>query len=173
MITALISSLLGIAGGIIPDIVGEVKNANAHKRELELLKVQTELQLKLVEAKGDARFEETQLSIITQESQAFRDHLAEIVKAQFAPTGVIWVDVLNSVIRPATALLVMVLFFCVASVFAAGVIETYLKGSIDAMTMAQVLWGSMIGEATQAVLGFLFGYRVLATKIGQLKSSGK
>ena len=170
MITALASSILGLIGGVIPDIVGEFKSASAHKRELELLKVQTELQLKLVAAQGDARFEETQLSIITQESESFRAHLGEIVKAQFAPTGVLWVDVLNSIIRPATALLVMVMFFCVAAVFSAGVIESYLAGSIDAPTMATVLWGSMIGEATQAVLGFLFGYRVMATKLGQIAS---
>jgi len=166
MITAIVSSVLGMLGGIIPDVVSEVKSAAAHKRELELLKVQTELQLKLVAAQGDARFEETQLSLITQETQNFREHLADIVKAQFAPTGVLWVDVLNSVIRPATALLVMVMFFCVAAIFSAGVIESFLDGKIEAATMASILWGSMIGEATQAVLGFLFGYRS-ARKLAQ------
>jgi len=159
MLTAIISSVVGLISGVVPDIVSEFKSSNAHKRELELLTKQTELQLKLVAAQGDARFEETQLGIITQESQAFRDHLSEIVKAQFAPTGVAWVDVLNSVIRPATALLVMIMFFCVAAIFSAGVVESYLEGNIDAATMATVLWGGMIGEATQAVLGFLFGYR--------------
>ena len=159
MWTALISSVIGLVSGVVPDIVGEVKSANAHKRELELLTKQTELQLKLVAAQGDARFEETQLGIISQEAQMFRDHLSEIVKAQFSPTGVLWVDVLNSVIRPATALLIMVMFIGTASIFTAGTVELFLEGKIDAQVMSSVIWGSMVGEAVQAVLGFLFGYR--------------
>lgn len=159
MWTALISSVLGLVSGVVPDIVSEFKSANAHKRELELLTKQTELQLKLVEAQGDARFEETRLGIIAQEAEVFRDHLAEIVKAQFSPTGVVWVDILNSLIRPTTALLIMVMFIVTASIFTAGTIELFLKGAIDAQTMSSVIWGSMVGEAVQAVLGFLFGYR--------------
>jgi len=167
MIIGLISSVLGLVSGIVPDIVGEFKSANAHKRELEMLTKQTELQLKLVEAQGDARFEETRLGLISQEADNFRAHLGDIVKAQFAPTGVAWVDVLNSVIRPLTACMVMLMFFVTATIFTAGTVEAFMGGSISAQTMATVIWGSMVGDAVQAVLGFLFGYRVMATRLGR------
>ena len=156
---SLVSSILGLVSGVVPDIVGEFKNANAHKRELELLEKQTELQLQLVKAQGDARWEENQLSLMSQTQEDMKAALTEIVRAQFAPTGVKWVDVLNSLIRPLTAFLIMLMFFGVATVFTLGTIESFTSGQISAETMATVIWSSIVGDAVQAVLGFLFGYR--------------
>lgn len=156
---SLVSSILGLVSGIVPDIVSEVKSANSHKRELEMLSKQADLQMQLVKAQGDARWEETQLSLYQQEAEAFKEHLTEIVRAQFAPTGVTWVDVLNSLIRPLTAFLIMLMFFGVATVFTLGTIESFTSGQISAETMATVIWSSIVGDAVQAVLGFLFGYR--------------
>jgi len=159
MITALISSVIGLISGVVPDIVSEVRSSNSHKRELQLLEKQTELQLKLVAAQGDARWEESQLALYTQQESNMKEYLQSLVQAQFAPTGVKWVDVLNSLIRPTTAALIMIMFMTIATIFSMGVVESYLKGLISAEVMAQTLWQGMVGEAVQAVLGFLFGYR--------------
>jgi len=169
VITAVVSSLLGLLSGVVPDIVKEYRDHGAHKRELELLQKQTELQLQLVAAQGDARWEETQLSIYSQESENFKNYLEQLVQNQFAPTGVGWVDTLNRLVRPSVGVLIIMLFMFTATIFTAGVMESYLDGKIDAQTMANILWSGMLGESVQAVLGFFFGYRSSASLPGRTR----
>jgi len=162
MITALVSSVLGIVGGLVPDIFKEIRDSREHARELERMDRTAEIQLKMLERQTDGKLAEIEAGVAVEEMRAFRAQMTSIYKQQ-APTGIRWVDGFNALIRPATAAALMCLF-----VFIAGAYAWSMIGAIDLSIpddwgrLAQALWGSMVGEAIQAVLGYLFGFRSTA-----------
>jgi ABC-type lipoprotein release transport system permease subunit len=159
-ITALISTLLGFLGGVIPDLLRELRDSRAHAREVAFLRAQHEMQLERMKAEAGSRLREAEAGLVTEEVRAMREHLTAIIEAQAKPTGVPWVDTFNAVLRPMATLLILVLFLATASAFVASVIAQYRAGGIGtAREMAEVIWGSMIGLAIEGVLGFLFGVR--------------
>lgn len=163
MITALISTVLGLVGGVLPDIMKEIKDSREHGREVERMQLQSELQLKLLEAQSQVKIAEVDANLVVEQIRAQGEQMKALVEAQ-KPTGVKWVDGFNSFIRPATAALMMILFFGIASLFSYSVIlRTVEIGPAGFEVAAQVIWGSMVGEAIQAVLGYLFGYRTSKT----------
>jgi hypothetical protein len=72
----------------------------AHKRTLENLRLQAELNVRQVEVQRDA-------AIATQEAAAFNTAMQNA----FRPTGIAWVDAWNGIIRPSAATIVLVLWF--------------------------------------------------------------
>jgi hypothetical protein len=67
-------------------------DAQAHIRAVEMLKVQSELGIKTIEAQAEA-------NVSAVEAQAFDDAM----KNAFTPTGISFVDIWNGIIRPAAA----------------------------------------------------------------------
>lgn len=55
MITALISTVTGLISGTVPNLLKEWGATREHNREVEMLKIQTELQLKIAEKEGETR----------------------------------------------------------------------------------------------------------------------
>jgi len=170
MIISLISSVLGIAGGLIPDIFKEIKASREHTRELAFMDKQSDLQLKLLEKKTDAKLAELDANVVVEEMRAFGKQMSAIYKQQ-KPTGIPFVDALNALIRPVTAFLIMLMFFGIAGMFAWGVMQEL--GPNNMTITAEVLWHSLIGDSIQAVLGYLFGYRTTKGRISQIRSALK
>ena len=150
MITALISTLTGLVSGTVPSLLKEWGASREHNREVEMLKIQTELQLKITEKQGETRVAEMdrEVDIAAYESQA------EIASASLKATGVKWVDAWNGALRPFAVTIIITLFAVMASFYTYAVLST-----VAPLQAVNLLWGSLIGEAIQAVLGFLFGYR--------------
>ena len=159
MITALVSALTGLVSGVVPDIIKEVRDSRNANREVQFLKLQHQFQVERMKLDAGAKMDEQEANIVAEEVKAMREHLTAIVESQAKPTGIAWIDGFNSILRPLTAALIMVLFVFTAGAFSYGVLSQYAAGMMDASSMASVIWGSMVGEAIQAVLGFLFGYR--------------
>lgn len=159
MIVSLVSSLLGMAGGLLPDIFKEIRESREHTRELERMDKQADLQIKLLEHQTDAKLAEIEGNVMVEEMRAFRDQMTAIYEQQ-KPTGIRWVDGFNALIRPTTAALLMLMFVAIAGVYAWGIVSKTDWSQASSMTAAATtLWGSLVGEAIQAVLGYLFGYR--------------
>jgi hypothetical protein len=158
MIVSLISSALGMVGGLLPDIFRELRESREHSRELERMDKQAELQVKLLAAQTNTRLAEIEGNVYVEEMRAFKEQMKSIYEAQ-RPTGLPFVDGFNALIRPTTASLIMLLFVATAGVFIFGVTEKMATGAITPEQAAVVIWGSLVGDAIQAVLGFLFGYR--------------
>lgn len=159
-IAALISTILGFVGGILPDVMREIRDANASKREIAFLKAQHEMQLERMKSEAGSRLREAEAGLVAEEVRAMREHLTAIIETQGRPTGVPWIDAFNAVLRPMATVLILILFLATAGAFVASVIGQYRAGQIaDAKTLAEVVWGSMIGLAIEGVLGFLFGVR--------------
>lgn len=150
MITALISTVAGLISGTVPNLLKEWGASREHKREVEMLKIQTELQLKIAEKQGETRVAEMdrEVDIAAYESQA------KIASASLKGTGVKWVDAWNGALRPFAVTIIITLFAVMASFYTYAVLTT-----VAPLQAVDLLWGSLIGEAIQAVLGFLFGYR--------------
>jgi hypothetical protein len=164
MLTALISTVLGLVGGILPDVVKEVRDTRNSTREREFLRLTHELQVERDKAGSDAKLREADAAMMAQEMQATREHLSAIIEAQAKPTGIAWIDGFNAVLRPACVALIMVLFMATAAPFVWAVIAQYAAGSITVDVMATTIWTSLVGESIMAVMGYLFGYRSTAKR---------
>jgi hypothetical protein len=164
MITAAISTLLGMLGGVLPDFVKLLTNRQQNAHELEFLRLQSELQLAAAKVNADARMREVESNAFVAEAQAFRQQLAAIVEAQARPTGIVWIDGFNAVLRPACTTLIIALFMVIAVPFCWTVISQMYQAAITPMEAAKVIFGSLVGESIMATLGFLYGYRSAAKK---------
>lgn len=159
MITALISTVLGILGGVVPDIMKEVRESREHDREVERMRLQSDLQLKLLQVQAQVKLEETDANLVVEQIKASGEQMKAILESQ-RPVQIPWIDGFNALIRPATAALMMCLFFAVATLYSYAIIDRAVAiGPAGFEIAAQAIWGSLVGEAIQAVLGFLFGYR--------------
>ncbi len=159
MITALISSIVGLVGGAVPDVLKEWRESRDHQREKEFLVLQNELQLKRLEAGLEGKIQERESELMAEEVRATREHLTAIIESQARPTGIAWIDNFNSLLRPVVSLLIIVLFMFTAVCFVSGVLTQYAAGGMTPVDLATTIWGSLVGESILAVLGFLFGYR--------------
>jgi hypothetical protein len=159
MLTALVSTIAGLVSGSLPDFLKEWKSGREHGREVELLEVQTRLQLDIakVESAGKIAELDRQVDIAGYQAQA------KIAVASLANSGIAWVDAWNAGLRPFAATIIIVLFAVMASFYTYCVLIE-VNSLADARLSIELLWGSLIGEAIQAVLGFLFGYRSAVKK---------
>lgn len=159
-ITALISTLLGFLGGALPDIIKEVRDSRAASREADFLRLQHELQIERMKMEAGNKLREAEAGIIAEEVRAIREQVVAAIEAGSKPTGIVWIDAFNALMRPLAAALVLALFVTAALGFSFAVLQQYRAGAIaDAQQLATVLWGSQIGFAIEAVFGFLFGAR--------------
>lgn len=164
MITALISAVLGLVSGALPKVLDEVRDSRGHRREIEFLKLQHDLQMARETANVDAKMREAEQSVVAEEIRATREQLSAIIETQGKPTGVAWIDGLNALLRPAVSIGIMALFFWVSVAYVDGVMAEYLAGKITANALADVVWGSLVGEGILATFGFIFGYRSVAKR---------
>ena len=109
-------------------------DAQAHARTVEMLKVQSELGIKTIEAQGEA-------SVATLEAQAFDD----VMKTAFAPTGIKFVDIWNGIIRPAAATIALGLWVA----------------KLHAQSYAMQEWDIALAGT---ILGFFFASRELSKR---------
>ena len=163
-LTALISTLLGMFGGVLPDVLKEWRDSRNASRELAHMDKQAELQLKVAQVAADSKLREVEGNIYVEEAKAFREHLTAILEAQGKPSGIVAVDAFNALLRPVCVTLIMLLFMTTALPFVGAVLGQFKAGVIDAETMARVIWTSLVGDSIVAALGFLFGYRSSAKK---------
>ena len=154
MITALISTVTGLISGTVPNLLKEWGAGREHDREMQMLEKQTELQLRIAEKEGETRVAEMDREV----DIAAYDAQSKIAKASLKSIGINWVDAWNAAMRPFAVTIIITLFAVMASFYTYAVLSS-VESLDDTMQAVDLLWGSLIGEAIQAVLGFLFGYR--------------
>jgi hypothetical protein len=165
MITAIISALVGLVSGVVPDVIKEVRDSRNHSREREFLELQHKFQMERLERDAEDKMRAADANIVGEELRAFAQTVTSIVEAQSKPTGIKWIDGFNAVLRPFCTSAIIFMFIGVSAAYVYGVMHAFNAGQIaDTLTLANLIWGSMIGEACQAVLGFLFGYRAAAKR---------
>lgn len=150
MITGIISTLLGMFGGVVPDLLKEYKDARQHKRELEFLQKNHEFQMERAKAEAEGKIKAAEVEQEIASDNAHRDLMVSIIEAQAKPTGIMWIDAFNAILRPGTCAVIITIF---------ALNGLGLLGVLDAVTYA-----TLYTEMVWAVLGFLFGYRATAKK---------
>lgn len=158
MITAAVSALLGAASGLAPEVLKFLNLKADRAHELAVLRLQADL----ARAGHQQRLEEIRQSSYVAELDAYAEQMKAIQEAQARPSGVRFVDGFNALIRPAAAAAVMAFFIGASGMLAWATITDVAAGRLGMPEAAGVIFGSLIGEAIQAVLGFLFGYRSTA-----------
>lgn len=159
-ITALISTILGLLGGVLPDVLKEVRDSRAAARELEFQRQLHEQQLERMKLEAGNRLQDAQNTFAGQDLAALKETVVAAIEAGAKPSGVAWIDGLNALVRPVATVFIIALFMVTAAAFVFAVLEQYRAGQISsAREMAEVIWGSMVGFSIEAVLGFLFGAR--------------
>lgn len=159
-ITLLISTLVGKLAGVIPDFFSEWKAGREHKRELELMEQQTELQIRLADKKIEQRTAELDAEMLMAgmqaESQMLENQAALAVEQLKTKTGIKWIDGLNALLRPLFTLAIMALFVVTSGMF---VYDVIVNSDLPMQAKATIIWGSLVGQSIEAVIGFLYGYR--------------
>lgn len=162
MITALVSSVLGIVGGLVPDIFKEIRDSREHGRELERMDRTAEIQLKMLDKQTDAKLAEIEAGVAMEEMRAFRAQMENIYKQQ-RPTGIRWVDGWNATLRPFAVTLTTLIFTFGASCIIYGVANELMAGRLGPYEAANAVLSGALGQFIEAVWGFLFGYRSART----------
>ena len=121
MIISLISSVLGMAGGLLPDIFKEIKESREHGRELERMNKQSEIQLKMIEKQTDGKLAEIEGNVAVEEMRAFSKQMDNIYNSS-KPIGIKFVDAWNALLRPITVTLIIFLFIATSSMYVWGVL---------------------------------------------------
>jgi len=150
MLTALFSAITGLISGFLPDLMKEVRETRAASREMEFLKLNHQLTLERAKLEVSAKLEESHEQRLMAEIAATKEQIVAIVAAQAAPTGIAWIDGFNSLIRPFTAMMFVLMFSIGLIGYSFGLTHNDAFGA--AMT-------GMFSEAILATLGFIFGYR--------------
>jgi HAMP domain-containing protein len=118
-------ALLSLLGGgtfraILSQVTGWLDKRQAHKQELDLMRLQEQINAAQHARNQEAIRTQAELGIKTINVQADADVSRREVDAWVAevqnrkPTGILWVDAWNGCIRPAfgTLALILVLFMC-------------------------------------------------------------
>jgi len=156
VITAIVSSVLGMVGGLLPEAVKEFRDTRAHTREREFLTLTHNFQLEREKLNMEGKMREAEAGLLAAEMAATREHLTAIIEAQAKPTGILWIDAANSIVRPACALAIFAMFIASVSAYSLGI------SAVNPEFGAQM--GSLFAASVEAVLGFFFGYRSMARR---------
>lgn len=179
MLTAALSFAGGLLNAFLPDVVGYFKKrqemaerAAERAHEKDLLLTQADIQVKL----GQQRLEEQNglavIELVKAEMSAFAEQMKAIYKAQ-EPIGIRWVDAWNASLRPFACTSIIIMLNVVAYMYVWDALQQYVKDGLELREAADLIWKSLVGEAIQAVLGYLFGYRggqgakALAARVAQ------
>lgn len=164
MITAAISTILGMLGGVLPDLMKLIASGQQAKNERALLELQSKLQIEIAQNAKATRLEELHSSEYVAQMNAMRDQIVTIVETQGRATGIKWVDTVNAVMRPFCTFAIILLFLAIAGPFVWVVTKQMADGGISPQDAAKVIFGSLVGDAILGVVGFLYGYRSSAKR---------
>lgn len=150
----LIGTLLGGVFRIVPEMVSFFDKKNERAHELEMFDRQLEAdKLKIAAAEKQAVLEADK-ALSAEEYQA----LIAATKAQAEPTGVKWVDALNTLMRP------LITFWWVIVLYTAALVAQFLalqdQGIAGRDALLQ-LWGSPEKSIVASILSFWFVDRAL------------
>lgn len=159
MITALFSTLLGMLGGVLPDLMKILVQRQSAKDERAFLELQAKLQLQQAQLTRDTRLAELGSNEEIEHMRSMKDSLLAAIEAGKLQTGILWVDALNALLRPVCTVAIIAMFLIVATAFCWLVLAKFAAGEIEPEVVAKLMFSSLVGESIMAVMGFLYGYR--------------
>ena len=144
-ITTLISTIIGMIGGAVPDLLKELRDSRDAKREMELLSLRHRMELERLEKAASLKIQEVSIAAEAADTAAWSEAVKAAMASQPLVSGYAWIDGINAVLRPACTVMILSLFLVCGLGF---------SNTIPTEAFAPLFIG-----AVEAVLGFLFGYR--------------
>lgn len=163
-LTSAIATLLGAICGWMPDVFKEIRDSRNHTRELAHMDKVAEIQMRTAQATADARMREAEAGLLMEEFKSWKEQSLAIIEAQAKPTGIVWIDAFNALLRPACTAMMLVLFFVMSGAYAWSLLVQFASNQITAEQMQTLLWAGPIGDMMAGVMGFLYGYRSTVKK---------
>lgn len=145
----LFASLIGFFGSIVPDIFKMINDKRDKMHELEVM----DRQIKMYEQGVATRLEEIQTSADVAEAKILH---------QSYKSGIFFVDLFNSSVRPVLAYSFFVLYAVVKYmqfIFISNVSELKL--------LFDVLWSVEDQAIFSGIIGFYFGQRLMSRRLNQ------
>lgn len=160
-ITALISAIIGLVSGALPDVLKLVKDGQEAKREREFLLLQHQMQLERMKSEAGSKLQEAEAGIVAEEIRAMRDHLVEATRAAGKPSGVVWVDAMNALVRPIMSYFVLLLYVVTSLAVTYATLRAFFGGQAmdEAIALSKAIWTGIVGFTIEAVFGFWFASR--------------
>lgn len=144
-----LSWLGGIVGGVVPDVVKTVREGFESKREREFLELQHKHHLERIKAEADAKVHAVEIEADVAEMKAARDALVAAIQMPMNQTGIMWLDAVNAMVRPATTVVALML-----TVYVMVSVLYFQAHTVPVSEALAMLWFML-----EACVGFWFGYR--------------
>lgn len=150
-------ALLGLLGGgvarLLPEVFKFLDRGNERKHEKEMFSLNLE---------ADKLKSQNELAVISAQSEAAlggKDLEALIagVQAQAQPTGVAWVDAINSLVRP----LITYWFLAIFSTVKVSAVILLVKGGVPFSEAVPVMWGPEDSAIFSSIISYWFMDRTL------------
>lgn len=160
MIETLVGTLFGGLFRMAPEILKWVDRKDERKHELAMF----EKQLQADTLKGNQALEQINANAAAAMGAGEIQALIEATKAQSVPSGIRWVDGVNSLMRP------LITFWWVVVLYTAALVAQYLFLIDNGVTMAQAilkLWGVEEKALVASIISFWFVDRSLRKGFGR------
>lgn len=152
-ITSIIAAIAGAINGLLPDLIKEFRDSRDAQRERDGILLQHRLELERLDKQAAMKISEATALASAEASKAAAAEAAawaETQKAFYAsaaaqPTGIVWIDALNAVLRPACVVLYLALF----GLAGLGIVDMVPKET----------FAPLFTEAFVAIFSYLFVYR--------------
>jgi len=156
--TAASGGLVGAVVRLLPALFGGIGKlltaAGDRKHELAM----RTLDWKIAQSQGEQRIREIDQSGQWDQARGMLDAYRTALEAQGRPTGVAWVDALNSFVRPFTAYYFLSLYGVAKLLL---VIYAWGVQKVDLAALSKVIWTADDSAMFGAVMGFYFVDRQL------------
>lgn len=149
----ILGALTGGVARLVPEMLNFFDRKNRRKHELDL----GTQQLELVKTQGATRLAEIDAQSIADQTTKSIDALSAVLQAQAKPTGIRWIDAINSAVRPIWTYLVLLSW---ASVKITNTLVA-LVNHLDWEKVQPLIWGGDETTMMSTLLTFWFLDRVL------------
>jgi len=148
---AIIGSILGLVGSLLPEVLKYFNNKEDHRHEIEMGKLQMDAmklqgQIKLQELEAQADIEETKVLHTSAEQKL---------------TGVRWIDALVSLYNGSVRPTLTYGFFVLYGYVKFSIIYTSIVAGADWKVLGPIIWGSEDFAVFATIMSFWFGGRFL------------
>lgn len=153
--TAVVSTLLGLVTGAIPELVSLFNKKQDHSFELKKL----EMESKYATQRSSNRIQELNIEADISEGKSLRDHDASIDGGKF-------INALRAIIRP---LLTLLFFFAWLTVKGL-VLWNGLSNDISPIALLPIIWDEDTNVIFFSIIGYWFGTRGMEKKAKEIKN---
>ena len=158
---SLIGTIIGLLGGLLPEIMKWLNNKEDHKHEIEMGK----LQMDAMKLQGQIKLEEVNATADIEEAKAI------YAQAEQKITGVRFIDGLVALYSSSVRPTLTYAFFALYAYVKYSMIYTAVQAGANWKTLGVLIWNSEDFAVFSTIMAFWFGGRFLKSALA--RTNGK